>query len=107
MPTAGSGMPIRLRLAVAFAVIAAVFFALGGWLFASGLSSDESIQGQVARELAVGAPPSSPSRALAPTGWRASSTVARRRAFSACTRSSSPRRAASRRRIQAFSLLAH
>ena len=47
-------MPIRLRLAVAFAVIAAVFFALGGWLFASGLSSDESIQGQVARELAVG-----------------------------------------------------
>ena len=47
-------MPIRLRLAVAFAVIAAAFFALGGWLFASGLSSDESIQGQVARELAVG-----------------------------------------------------
>jgi HAMP domain-containing protein len=54
MPAAGSGMPIRLRLAVAFAVIAAVFFALGGWLFASGLSSDEAIQGQVARELAVG-----------------------------------------------------
>ena len=47
-------MPIRLRLAIAFAVIAAAFFALGGWLFASGLSSDESIQGQVARELAVG-----------------------------------------------------
>ena len=47
-------MPIRLRLAVAFAVIAAAFFALGGWLFASGLSSDEAIQGQVARELTVG-----------------------------------------------------
>ena len=31
-------MPIRLRLAVAFAVIAAALFALGGWLFASGLS---------------------------------------------------------------------
>ena len=32
-------MPIRLRLAVAFAVIAAAVFALGGWAFASGLSS--------------------------------------------------------------------
>jgi two-component system, OmpR family, sensor kinase len=32
-------MPIRLRLAVAFAVIAAAVFALGSWLFASGLSS--------------------------------------------------------------------
>ena len=31
-------MPIRLRLAVAFAVIAAALYALGGWLFASGLS---------------------------------------------------------------------
>ena len=32
-------MPIRLRLAVAFALAAAAVFALGGWLFASGLSS--------------------------------------------------------------------
>ena len=35
----GNAMPIRLRLAVAFAVIAAAVFALGSWLFASGLSS--------------------------------------------------------------------
>ena len=34
-----TNMPIRLRLAVAFAVIAAAVFALGGWLFASGLAS--------------------------------------------------------------------
>jgi len=32
-------MPIRLRLAMAFAAAAAAVFALGGWLFASGLSS--------------------------------------------------------------------
>ena len=32
-------MPIRLRLAVAFALAAAAIFALGGWLFISGLSS--------------------------------------------------------------------
>ena len=32
-------MPIRLRLAIAFAAAAAAVFALGGWLFASGLSS--------------------------------------------------------------------
>ena len=32
-------MPIRLRLAVAFAIAAAAIFALGGWLFISGLSS--------------------------------------------------------------------
>ena len=32
-------MPIRLRLAAAFAVVAAALFALGGWAFASGLSS--------------------------------------------------------------------
>ena len=32
-------MPIRLRLAVAFAVVAAALFALGSWAFASGLSS--------------------------------------------------------------------
>jgi hypothetical protein len=29
-------MPIRLRLATAFALAAAVLFALGGWLFATG-----------------------------------------------------------------------
>jgi two-component system, OmpR family, sensor kinase len=32
-------MPIRLRLAIAFAVVAAALFALGSWAFASGLSS--------------------------------------------------------------------
>ena len=32
-------MPIRLRLAVAFGLAAAALFALGSWLFASGLSS--------------------------------------------------------------------
>jgi signal transduction histidine kinase len=32
-------MPIRLRLAAAFAAVAAALFALGGWAFASGLSS--------------------------------------------------------------------
>jgi two-component system, OmpR family, sensor kinase len=32
-------VPIRLRLAVAFAVVAAALFALGSWAFASGLSS--------------------------------------------------------------------
>ena len=32
-------MPIRLRLAVAFALAAAAIFALGGWLFIRGLSS--------------------------------------------------------------------
>ncbi len=32
-------MSIRLRLAVAFGLAAAALFALGGWLFASGLSS--------------------------------------------------------------------
>ena len=55
-------MPIRLRLAVAFAVIAAALYALGGWLFASGLSltggesvdAYEATQSQVVRELAIG-----------------------------------------------------
>ncbi len=32
-------MPIRLRLAAAFALAAAALFALGGWLFAAGLSA--------------------------------------------------------------------
>src|SRR5208282_3405165 len=46
-------MPIRLRLAVAFAVIAAAVFALGGWLFASGLSSAQlsAIDSQLAVQL--------------------------------------------------------
>jgi len=55
-------MPIRLRLAVAFAVIAAALYALGGWLFASGLSltggesqdAYEATQSQVVRELTIG-----------------------------------------------------
>jgi signal transduction histidine kinase len=55
-------MPIRLRLAVAFGVIAAALYALGAWLFASGLSvtggesqdTYEATQSQIARELAVG-----------------------------------------------------
>lgn len=55
-------MPIRLRLAVAFAVIAAALYALGGWLFARGISASggesqdvyEATLSQVARELAIG-----------------------------------------------------
>ena len=55
-------MPIRLRLAVAFAVIAAALYALGAWLFARGISVSggesrdvyEATQSQVARELAIG-----------------------------------------------------
>ena len=47
-------MPIRLRLAVAFALAAAAVFALGGWLFASGLSSAQlkTIDSQLAAQLA-------------------------------------------------------
>jgi len=46
-------MPIRLRLAVAFAVAAAALFALGGWLFISGLSSAQlgTIDSQLAVQL--------------------------------------------------------
>jgi hypothetical protein len=55
-------MPIRLRLAVAFAVIAAALYALGAWLFASGLSvtggesqdAYEATQSQVVRQLTIG-----------------------------------------------------
>ena len=55
-------MPIRLRLAVAFAVIAAALYALGGWLFARGISVGggesqdvyEATLSQIARELAIG-----------------------------------------------------
>ena len=47
-------MPIRLRLAVAFALAAVVLFALGGWLFASGLSSAQlkTIDSQLTAQLA-------------------------------------------------------
>ena len=47
-------MPIRLRLALAFALAAAALFALGGWLFASGLSSAQlkTIDSQLAAQLA-------------------------------------------------------
>jgi two-component system, OmpR family, sensor kinase len=47
-------MPIRLRLAVAFAAAAAAVFALGGWLFASGLSSAQlnAIDSQLTVQLA-------------------------------------------------------
>ncbi len=46
-------MPIRLRLAVAFAVAAAAIFALGGWLFISSLSSAQlgAIDSQLAVQL--------------------------------------------------------
>jgi hypothetical protein len=46
-------MPIRLRLAVAFGLAAAALFALGGWLFASGLSSAQltTIDSQLAAQL--------------------------------------------------------
>ena len=50
-------MPIRLRLAVAFAVIAAAAFTLGGWLFAGGLSSAQlnTIDSQLTVQLAQAA----------------------------------------------------
>src|SRR5437764_660219 len=60
-------MPIQLRLAIAFGLAAAALFVLGGWLFASGLSSAQLKT--IASQLA--APSSSPSRAWARTGWRA------------------------------------
>jgi len=46
-------MPIRLRLAAAFAAVAAVLFALGAWAFASGLSSAQlsTIDSQLAVQL--------------------------------------------------------
>jgi two-component system, OmpR family, sensor kinase len=52
-------MPIRLRLAVAFALAAAAMFALGGWLFASGLSSAQlnTIDSQLTAQLAQAASP--------------------------------------------------
>jgi len=46
-------MPIRLRLAVAFAVIAAAVFALGSWLFVAGLASAQlsAIDSQLSAQL--------------------------------------------------------
>jgi two-component system OmpR family sensor kinase len=50
-------MPIRLRLATAFAAVAAALFALGGWAFASGLSSAQlsTIDSQLTVQLAQAA----------------------------------------------------
>jgi signal transduction histidine kinase len=50
-------MPIRLRLAAAFAAVAAALFALGGWAFASGLSSAQlsTIDSQLTVQLAQAA----------------------------------------------------
>ena len=50
-------MPIRLRLAIAFAAAAAAVFALGGWLFAAGLSSAQlnTIDSQLTVQLAQAA----------------------------------------------------
>ena len=47
-------MPIRLRLAIAFALAAAALFALGGWLFAAGLSSAQlkTLDSQLTAQLA-------------------------------------------------------
>jgi signal transduction histidine kinase len=70
-------MPIRLRLAVAFAAAAAALFALGGWLFASGLSSaqltaiDSQLTAQLVqagRYLPSGGAAVSPAADSAPTG---------------------------------------
>lgn len=50
-----SGVPIRLRLAAAFAVIAALAFAVGAWLFVAALApeAEGNALSQVERELAV------------------------------------------------------
>jgi signal transduction histidine kinase len=67
-------MPIRLRLAIAFAATAAAVFALGGWLFITSLSSAQlagidsqlTVQvGQAGRYLAAGGG-SGPASSLAP-----------------------------------------
>jgi hypothetical protein len=58
-------MPIRLRLAVAFGLAAAALFALGGWLFASGLSSAQLVQaGRYLPGSGTGTAISSPSAGL-------------------------------------------
>jgi hypothetical protein len=63
-------MPIRLRLATAFALAAAVLFALGGWLFATGLSAAQlnTIDTQLAAQLAQAG------RYLAPASGRTGGT---------------------------------
>jgi signal transduction histidine kinase len=66
-------MPIRLRLAVAFALAAAAVFALGSWLFASGLSSAQltAIDSQLTAQLAQAGrylPAGSAAAASAPPG---------------------------------------
>ena len=71
-------MPIRLRLALAFALAAAAVFALGGWLFISGLSSAQlgTIDSQLAVQLsqaarylpAAGQAPPAAQGATAPAG---------------------------------------
>ena len=67
-------MPIRLRLAVAFAAVAAALFALGSWAFASRLSSAQLslIDSQLTVQLAQAArylPPGGPTDvALSPPG---------------------------------------
>lgn len=50
-----TGVPIRLRLAVAFAVIAALAFTVGAWAFVAALApeAEGNTLGQVERELAV------------------------------------------------------
>ncbi len=50
-------MPIRLRLALAFAAAAALLFAIGGWLFSSALSAAQlgAIDSQLTTQLAQAA----------------------------------------------------
>ena len=81
-------MPIRLRLAVAFAVAAAAIFALGGWLFISGLSSAQlsTIDSQLAFQLGQAG------RYLV-AGRQSASAASGRRPVSTWSRSSTPRAA--------------
>jgi signal transduction histidine kinase len=65
-------MPIRLRLAVAFAMVAAALFALGSWAFATGLSSAQlsTIDSQLTVQLTQAAryfPPGHATGAAAPS----------------------------------------
>src|ERR1017187_7423275 len=50
-------MPIRLRLALAFAAAAALLFAVGGWLFSTALSAAQlgAIDSQLTAQLAQAA----------------------------------------------------
>jgi two-component system, OmpR family, sensor kinase len=67
-------MPIRLRLAVAFAVVAAALYALGSWAFASGLSSaqlsliDSQLTVQLTQAARYLSPGSTAGVALSPPG---------------------------------------